>query len=167
MRHLHRVVLGLVVVILLGGSLALLGCGGDDTEDASPSNTNNLTFAFANGVAFHPNLNNVPVNLTFLNSSTVFDLQVPGALLRQATGTTRFDSCVLTVGPNGGVDGPTAPEGGSNFPVGTGPQPGEILNLTTCEFDTEDFTLTVESSFGESTSSPAIPATITSITSGN
>jgi hypothetical protein len=39
--------------------------------------------------------------------------------------------------------------------------------LTTCEFDTEDLTLKAESSFGESNSSPAIPATITSITSGS
>src|SRR5262247_689786 len=95
MRYLNRAVLGLVVVITLGGSLVLLGCGGDDTEDASVSNTNNRTFAFANGVAFHPNLNNVPVNLTFLNSSTTFDLQVPGAVLRRATGTNRFGSCFL------------------------------------------------------------------------
>jgi hypothetical protein len=158
MRHLHRVVLGLVVVVILGSSLALLGCGGDDTEDASPSNTNNLTFAFANGVAFDPNLNNIPVNLTFLNSSTTFVLQVPGAILRTATGTNRFDSCILTVGP--GRD-PSAIGGGSTFPVGTGPQPNTIINLTTCEFDTDNDTLKVESSFGESNSSPAIPATVT------
>jgi hypothetical protein len=163
MRHLNRVVLGLVVVVTLGGALALVGCGGDDTEDASPTNTNNRTFAFANGVAFHPNLNNVPVNLTFLNSSTVFDLQVPGAVLRRATGTTRFGSCLLTVGPNGGAGGPSAAGGGSSFPVGTGPQPGEIINLTTCEFDTDNSTLKVESSFGESNSSPAIPATVTTL----
>ena len=166
MRHLHRVVLGLVVVILLGGSLALLGSGGDDTEDASPINTNNRTFAFANGVAFNPNLNNVPVKLTFLNNSTVFDLQVPGAALRRTTGTNSFSSgsCVLAVGPNRDL---SAAGGGSSFPVGFGPQPGEVLNLTTCEFDTEDLTLKVESNFGESTSSPALPATIMSLTSGN
>jgi hypothetical protein len=164
MRYLKRAVLGLAVVVTLGGSLALLGCGGDDAEDASPTNTNNQTFAFANGVAFHPNLNNVPVNLTFLNSSTVFDLQVPGAVLRRAIGSTRFDSCILTVGPN---REPSAVGGGSSFPVGTGPQPGEIINLTTCEFDTDNNTLKVESSFGESNSSPAIPATITSITGGS
>ena len=160
MRHLNRMVLGLVVVVTLGGSLALWGCGGDNTEDASPSNTNNLTFAFANGVAFNPNLNNVPVNLTFLNSSTVFDLQVPGALLRRATGTNRFGSCILTVGSN---RDPLAAGGGSSFPVGTGPQPGEILSLNTCEIDTDDNTLKVESGFGESTSSPAIPATVTTL----
>lgn len=73
-------------------------------------------------------------------------------------------ACVLAVGPN---RDPSAAGGGSSFPVGLGPQPGDILNLTTCEFDTEDLILTVESSFGESTSSPAIPVTITSITSGN
>jgi hypothetical protein len=167
MRHLHRAVLGLVGVILLGGSLALLGCGGDDTEDASPINTNNRTFAFANGVAFNPNLNNVPVNLTFLNNSTVFDLQVPGAALRRATGTNIFSSgsCILSVGPNR-LD-PSAAGGGSSFPVGFGPQPSEVLNFTTCEFDTEDLTLRVESNFGEGTSSPAIPTTITNLTSGN
>jgi hypothetical protein len=59
--------------------------------NTTPSNTNNQTFAFANGAAFHPNLNNIPVNLTFFNSSTVFDLQVPGTVPpRRATGTTRF-----------------------------------------------------------------------------
>jgi hypothetical protein len=99
-------------------------------------------------------------------NSTVFDLQVPGAALRRTTGTNIFSSgsCVLAVGPN---RDPSAAGGGSSFPVGFGPQPGEVLNLTTCEFDTEDLTLKVESNFGESTSSPAIPATITSITSGN
>src|SRR5262245_8073897 len=127
MRYLHRVVLGLIVVVTFGGSLVLLGCGGDDNEDASSSNTNNLTFAFANGVAFNPNLNNVPVNLTFLNNSTIFALGVPGAVLRQATGTVFFGSgsCTLSVGPN---RDPGAIGGGSNFPVGTGPQPGEILS---------------------------------------
>lgn len=155
MRYLHRVVLSLVAVITLGGSLALLGCGGDNTEDASPSNTNNRTFAFSNGVAFDPNLNNVPVNLTFLNSSTFFNLQVPGVILGRATGTTRFGSCILTVGPN---RDPSAAGGGSSFLFGSGPQPGAVMNLTTCEFDTDDETLKVESSFGESTSSPAVPA---------
>ena len=158
MRHLHRMVRGLVVVGIFGGSLALVGCGGGNHEDASASNTNNQTFAFANGVAFHPNLNNVPVNLTFLNGSTVFDLQVPGAVLRQATGSNRFGSnaCFLTVGPN---RDPTAAGGGSSFPVGTGPQPGEVISLDhKCEFETDDHHLDVESSHGESNSAPAIPA---------
>jgi hypothetical protein len=160
MRHLNSVVLGLVVVVTLVGSLALVGCGGSSTEDASASNTNNQTFAFANGVAFHPSLNNVPVNLTFLNNSTVFDLQVPGAVQRRATGTNSFGSgsCTLIAGPN---RDPLAAGGGSNFPGGTGPQPGETIQLTTCEIDTDDNTLTVESSFGESDSSPAIPSTVT------
>jgi len=159
------VVLGLVVVVTLGGSLAVLGCGGDSTEDASPSNTNNQTFAFPNGAAFHPSLNNIPVNLTFFNSSTVFDLQVPGTVPpRRATGTTRFGSCILTVGPN---SNPVSAQGGSSFPGGTGPQPGESINLTTCEFDTDDKTLKVESSFGESKSSPAIPATAPNPLSGS
>ena len=166
MRHLNRVVLGLVVVVVLGGSLVLVGCGGgDNTEEAQASNTNNKTFAFSNGVPFHPNLNNVPVNLTFLNGSTLFDLQVPGAVLRRATGSVRFGSnqCFLTVGLN---RDPTAAGGGSSFPVGTGPQPGETVSLDKkCEFDTDNNTLDVESGNGESNSAPAIPATVTSISS--
>src|SRR5262245_39744093 len=162
MRHLNRVVLGLAVVVIFGGSLALVGCGGHDTEEASTSNTNNKTFAFSNGVAFHPNLNNVPVNLTFFNSSTLFDLQVPGAVLRRATGSNRFSDGegILTVGPN---NNPSAAGGGSIFPVGTGPQPGETITLTHCEFNTDHNTLDVESNFGNSgESASAIPATVTS-----
>ena len=163
MRHLNRVVLGLVVVVVLGGSLALVGCGGgDDTEEASTNNTNNKTFAFSNGVAFHPNLNNVPVNLTFFNSSTLFDLQVPGAVLRRATGSNRFSDgeCILTVGPN---NNPSSAGGGSSFPVGTGPQPGETITLTHCAFNTDHNTLDVESDFGNSSeSATALPATLTS-----
>jgi len=45
MQHLNRVVLGLVMVIILVGSLALVGCGGNSTEEASPANTNNKTFS--------------------------------------------------------------------------------------------------------------------------
>jgi hypothetical protein len=156
MRYLPRMVLGLVVVVTLGGSLALLGCGGDSTEDASASNTNNLTFAFPNGVAFNPNLNNIPVNLTFRNSSTVFTLLVPGSS-SVATGTSSFGSgsCTLSVGPS---NDPLAVGGGSNFRSGAGPQPGEILVFNTCEFDTDNDTLDLKSGFGESQSSSAIPA---------
>ena len=45
MQHLNRVVLGLVMVIILVGSLALVGCGGSSTEEASPANTNYKTFS--------------------------------------------------------------------------------------------------------------------------
>ena len=45
MQHLNRGVLGLIMVIILVGSLALVGCGGSSTEDASPANTNNKTFS--------------------------------------------------------------------------------------------------------------------------
>ena len=154
---------GLVVAVIFGGSLALVACGGgEDTEEASTDNTNNKTFAFSNGVAFHPNLSNVPVNLTFFNSSTLCDLQVPGAVLRRATGSNRFSDgeCTLTVGPN---NNPSTAGGGSSFPVGPGPQPGETITLTHCEFNTDHNTLDVESNFGDSgESASAIPATVTS-----
>ena len=45
MHHLNRLVLGLVMVIILAGSLALMGYGGSSTEDASPTNTHNKTFS--------------------------------------------------------------------------------------------------------------------------
>ena len=45
MQHLNRVVLGLVMVIILVGSLALVSYGGSSAEDASLANTNNKTFS--------------------------------------------------------------------------------------------------------------------------
>jgi hypothetical protein len=119
--------LGLCALLTIIGTFTLAGCYLSHTiEQATASDVNNQSFTFANGAVFHSALENVSATLSFSDNATSFTLASSGGT---ATGTNRFDSCVLTVVT-------------STF--GTGPQVGEVITLDPCEFDSDRKTLTVE-----------------------
>jgi hypothetical protein len=60
-----------------------------------------------------------------------------------ATGTNRFDSCILTVTT-------------STYPVGSGPQMGEVITLDPCDFDSDRETLTISNRNLTATSTVAV-----------
>jgi hypothetical protein len=114
MRHLHKVVLGFVVVLILGGSLALLGCGGDDegeikdvnvtvdADDVTVPAVQGRPFTFANGQVFGGNIGNLPVILTF-TTPRAFTLTRAATGL-SLSGTVSYgdgDSCTFTVTTGG------------------------------------------------------------------
>jgi hypothetical protein len=135
--------LSLMTVITMVGSLVLLSCPGDNNHDnpATASDLSNRSFTFASGSAFNPALANVPTVLSFPNNAANFAVQATVQnVVRTATGPYVSESCTLTVGSS---TDPTAPAGGSNFPAGTGPQPNAAIDLTICDFDSTNNSLTV------------------------
>jgi hypothetical protein len=162
MQRTNRMVLGLVAVFVLGSSLALLGCGGDNenTTDISDQATaasllGGKVFTFTDGTAFGVTPANTATNLAFNATATRFNLSAPG-LGRTATGTVTYGSCILTTGPGTGPNGPDATGGGSNFPGGTGPQANSVTTLTTCQFDNDIGTITVTTTLGTATSTAGV-----------
>jgi hypothetical protein len=142
-QHMSRRMLSLVAVVVTVGSLALLGCPGDNNQDnpATASDLNNRSFTFASGSVFNPALTNVPAVLSFSNNANNFALQATVQNVRRtATGAYTLASCLLTVGNS---TDPTAPAGGSDFPAGTGPQPSNTINLVLCNFDRTNNSLTL------------------------
>jgi hypothetical protein len=158
---MSRRMLSLVAVVATVGSLVLLGCPGDNNHEnpATASDLNNRSFSFSSGKAFHPALTNVPTVVSFsdngtnftltnaptvvsiINNATNFMLQATVQnVVRTATGTYGIDSCLFRVGNS---SNPTAPGGGSDFPVGTGPQPTDTINLVICDFDRTNNRLTL------------------------
>ena len=122
--------LGALLAIL--GAFALAGCYISRTIDqATASDVNNKNFTFTNGAVFHTALANVSTALAFSNNAQSFALCSGSS---KATGTNTFGSCTLTVGSD-----PT----NSNFPSGSGPQPGDVIKLDPCDFDSDNHTLTV------------------------
>src|SRR5437899_7730871 len=118
--------LGLLLTLI--GALILKGCYLSRTIDqATASDVNNRSFTFANGAVFHAALANVSTTLCFTDNATNFTLSSAGGT---ATGTNRFDSCILTVT-------------NSTYAVGAGPQKGEVITLDPCDFDSDRQTLTV------------------------
>ena len=85
---------------------------------------NNQSFTFTNGAVFNAALINVSTTLSFTDNATSFTLSSSGGT---ATGTNRFDSCVLTVIT-------------STYGSGAGPQVGEVITLDPCDFDSENKT---------------------------
>jgi len=121
-------IFALGVLLTSIGALMLKGCYLSRTIDqATASDVNNQSFTFANGAVFHTALNNVSTTLCFTDNATSFTLSSAGGT---ATGTNRFDSCVLTV-----TD--------SKYTVGTGPQAGEVITLDPCDFDSDRQTLAI------------------------
>jgi len=138
---MSRIMLSLMAVVATVGSLVLLGCPGDKDHDnpATASDLNNRSFSFSSGKAFNPALTNMPTVLSFSNNATNFALQATVQnVVRTATGTYDLDSCTLAVGNS---TNPTT--GGSNFPAGTGPRPNDIIDLSICDFDSTNNSLTV------------------------
>src|SRR6266436_1387596 len=137
--------LSLLAVIATVSAFALLGCVGDKEHDnpATASDLNNRAFTFPSGTVFDPALTNVPTVLSFANNATTFALHATVQnLVHTATGTygASTGSCRLPIGNS--LD-PNASSGGSDFPTGTGPQPGKTINLVICDFDRTKNTLTV------------------------
>lgn len=157
MQRLWDTVFAAVAAGLLVGSLILPGCTGANTVAASASQVNNRSFTFPNGIIFHPALSNIPTTLTFFNQARTFRLQATvQEVTRQATGTTTFGSCALTIGF---TVTPSTVGGGSDFPVGQGPPPGTTITLNPCEIDLDDATLMVSNGSLTATSLPAVAAT--------
>jgi hypothetical protein len=124
MRCIFR--LGALLIML--GTCTLAGCYLSRTIDqATASDVNNKSFTFANGAVFHIALNNVSTTLSFSDNATSFTLSSSGGT---ATGSNRFDSCILTVTT-------------STYGASAGPQVGEVITLDPCDFDSDNKTLTV------------------------
>lgn len=141
MQRMSRIMLSLMAVVATVGSLVLLGCPSDSDHHnpATASDLNNRSFTFSSGQAFNSALTNVSTVVSFSNNATNFALQATVQnVVRTATGTYELDSCRFTVGNS---TNPTA--GGSNFPTGTGPQPNDTIDLSICDFDSTNNSLTI------------------------
>jgi hypothetical protein len=134
-------VCGLGALLTMLGACILAGCYLSRTIDqATASDVNNQSFTFTNGAVFHPALVNVSTTLCFTDDATNFTLSSAGGT---ATGTNRFDSCILTVAT-------------STYAVGTGPQGGEVITLEPCDFNSDLKTLTVSNRDLTATSTVAV-----------
>jgi hypothetical protein len=124
MQHTNRMVLGLIAVFVLGGSLVLLSCGGDDdTTDITQSNFASLLscrqYTFSGETDFNVTVN---VTLGFNNGATRFGLLGPSG---SAVGSVNYGdgSCTFTVDRDG-VSG-----------IVFGPTPGLIVTADPCQID--------------------------------
>jgi hypothetical protein len=118
--------------------LILSGCAATDGQ-ASGDDVNNNAFTFPSGTVFHPALTGA-TTLEFTNNAFAFALFAAGGT---ASGSNRFDSCILTVSS-------------STYAPGTGPQVNDVITLNPCDFDSTNRTLTVSNGSITATSSPAI-----------
>ena len=125
MHRMKSMVVGLLAVFVLGGSLGLLGCGGDDnTTEINGSNAasqlGGKSFVFTTNTIFGL----ASVTLSFNAPATRYALQAGSST---ATGLVGYGSgsCTFTVGA-------------SNFAPGTGPQVGQTFTASTCETDQDN-----------------------------
>ena len=125
-------VFGLGALLTIIGTFILAGCYLSRTiEQATAGDVNNQSFTFANGAVFNSALVNVSTALCFTDNATMFKLSSTGASTSgEATGTNRFDSCILTVVT-------------STYGASAGPQVGEVITLDPCDFDSDRQMLTV------------------------
>jgi hypothetical protein len=138
-------IFGLGALLTIIGALILTGCYLSHTTDqATASDVNNQSFTFTNGAVFHANLVNVSTTLCFTDNATNFTLSSAGGT---ATGTNRFDSCILTVATS------TYTVGAGS---GAGPQVGEVITLDPCDFNSDLKTLTVSNRDLTATSTVAV-----------
>jgi hypothetical protein len=109
MQRTNRMVLGLIAVFVLGGSLVLLSCGGDDTTDITQSDSASLLgcrqYTFTTETDFNVT---VASTLGFNNGATRFALLGPSG---SAVGFVNYgdNSCTFTVDelvPPGAAFGP-------------------------------------------------------------
>ena len=122
MQRTHRMVLGLIAVVVLGGSLVLVSCGGgDDTTDINASDAasqlGGKQFVFQQQTIF----GNASATLAFNGDASRFALTAGNGV---ATGLVGYGdgSCTFTVGA-------------STFASGTGPQVGQVFTAGTCQTD--------------------------------
>lgn len=134
-------IFGLGALLTMLGAGILAGCYLSRTTDqATASDVNNQSFTFTNGAVFNAALVNISTTLCFTDNATNFTLSSAGGT---ATGTNRFDSCILTVAT-------------STYTVGTGPQVGEVITLDPCDFNSDLKTLTVSNRDLTATSTVAV-----------
>ena len=121
MQRMNRMVLGLIAVFVLGGSLVLLSCGGDDTTDITQQDAASLLscrqYTFTTETDFNVS---VASTLGFNNGATRFALLAPTG---SAVGFVNYgdDSCTFTVD---GLSG-----------TGFGPRVGLVFTADPCQID--------------------------------
>src|SRR5262249_21370059 len=100
--------------------------------NATASDLNDRTFLFASGAIFNSVLMNTSVSLKFTNNANSFTLTSSDNTNNTASGTNTLSSgsCTLTVT-------------GTTYRVGTGPQPNDVITLSTCQFNGSTGTLTI------------------------
>jgi hypothetical protein len=132
---------GLVALIVLAGTMSLLGCS-PDIQQALASDLNNQSFTFSSGAVFNPGLTNIETTLAFSNNASNFTLSSAGGT---AAGTNTFgNACTLTVT-------------NSTYAIGAGPQVDDAIRLAPCDFDIPNQTLLIGNGTTTATSSPAVP----------
>ena len=120
--------LGLCLMLTILGAFTLAGCYiSRPIDQATASDVNNRSFTFASGAVFHAALINISTTLSFANNAADFTLSSADGT---ATGTNRFDSCILTVTT-------------STYSASAGPQVGDVITLDPCDFHSDNDTLTV------------------------
>ena len=135
---------GLGAMLTMIGALTLVGCTlSSPVHQATASDVNDKSFVFTSGAVFHAALVNVSTTLAFSNNAANFTLSSAG---RTATGTNRFGSCILTVTT-------------STYKTADGPQEGDVITLSTCDFDSDTNRLTVEHRNTTATSAAATTST--------
>ena len=122
MQRTNSIVVGLIGVVVLGGALGLLSCGGgDDTTHLNASNAASQVggkqFTFTTQTVFGV----ASTTLAFNAPATRFALAAGNSL---ATGLVAYGdgSCTFTIGA-------------STFASGTGPQVGQVFTANTWETD--------------------------------
>jgi hypothetical protein len=127
MQRTNRMVLGLIAVFVLGGSLVLLSCGGDDdnTTDIEQSNAaaqlGGKQFTFSGETDFNVTVNAI---LAFNPSASNFALVAGG----RAVGTMSYGSgaCTFTFRTI------------ENAFVSTGPTAGLVVTANPCQTDQDN-----------------------------
>ena len=122
MQRTHRIVVGLIVVFVLGGSLGLLSCGGgDNTTDINASNAASQVggkqFTFPTQTVFGVANATRAFNAPATRFAVVAGSSVAGGGVTYGNG-----SCTFTVDA-------------STFASGTGPQRGQVFTANTCQTD--------------------------------
>jgi hypothetical protein len=110
--------------------------------NATANDLNDRGFLFFSGEVFNAVLVNQVVSLEFNNNASTFELTSEENTDITATGINTFDSgaCILSVGR-------------STFRVGTGPQPNDVIILSTCQFNGGTGSLTISNGSTTITSS--------------
>ena len=122
MQRTPRLVVGLIVVFVLGGSLGLLRCGGgDNTTDINASNAASQVggkqFTFPTQTVFGVANATRAFNAPATRFAVVAGNSAAGGSVTYGSG-----SCTFTVGA-------------STFAPGTGPQNGQVFTANTCQTD--------------------------------
>jgi len=140
MQRVRKTGLGLVAIMALAGSLALLGCA-ENIEQTATIDVNNRAFTFTSGTVLHPALANVSTTLSFTNQASLFRLTSAAGT---ATGTSSFSPCTLAI---------TA----STYVADTGPQENDVIRLVLCDFDLTNTILILGNGTSTARSAPGVP----------